>query len=59
MAEAWADAAAGCCAQVFSALDRAQRRMGFHHADLGLRNVMEHYPGVCALFHANARTFSK
>ncbi|GAB4817323.1 hypothetical protein N2152v2_004369 [Parachlorella kessleri] len=28
----------------FSALDRAQRRMGFHHADLGLRNVMEHYP---------------
>ncbi len=33
-----------CAAQVFSALDRAQRRMGFHHADLGLRNVMEHYP---------------
>ncbi len=29
---------------MFSALDRAQRRMGFHHADLGLRNVMEHYP---------------
>jgi hypothetical protein len=29
---------------VFSALDRAQRRLGFHHADLGMRNVMEHYP---------------
>ena len=31
-------------AQVFSALDRAQRKLGFHHADLGMRNVMEHYP---------------
>ena len=30
--------------QVFSALDRAQRAVGFHHADLGLRNVMECYP---------------
>ncbi|KAL4857795.1 NEDD8-activating enzyme E1 catalytic subunit [Chlorella vulgaris] len=30
--------------QVFSALDRAQRKLGFHHADLGMRNVMEHYP---------------
>eukprot|EP00887_Chlorella_sp_A99_P004151 scaffold23.g4151.t1 len=44
--------------QVFSALDVAQRKLGFHHADLGgchpetaaalrdaaMRNVMEHYP---------------
>ncbi|PSC70169.1 kinase-like superfamily isoform A [Micractinium conductrix] len=30
--------------QVFSALDRAQSRLGFVHADLGMRNVMEHYP---------------
>ncbi|KAI7840831.1 hypothetical protein COHA_005477 [Chlorella ohadii] len=30
--------------QVFSALDRAQRKLGFNHADLGMRNVMEHYP---------------
>ncbi|KAL4448591.1 hypothetical protein ABPG75_005810 [Micractinium tetrahymenae] len=30
--------------QVLSALDRAQRKLGFHHADLGMRNVMEHYP---------------
>lgn len=30
--------------QVFSALDRAQRSLGFNHADLGLGNVMEHYP---------------
>ena len=30
--------------QVFSALDRAQRTVGFLHADLGMRNVMEHYP---------------
>ncbi|EFN56122.1 hypothetical protein CHLNCDRAFT_144739 [Chlorella variabilis] len=30
--------------QVFSALDRAQRKLGFHHADLGMRNIMEHYP---------------
>lgn len=32
--------------QVFSALDRAQRKLGFHHADLGMRNVMEHYPSL-------------
>jgi hypothetical protein len=32
--------------QVFSALDRAQRALGFNHADLGLGNVMEHYPTV-------------
>jgi len=30
--------------QVLSALDRAQRSLGFNHADLGLGNVMEHYP---------------
>lgn len=30
--------------QVFSALDRAQRKLGFYHADLGMRNIMEHYP---------------
>jgi hypothetical protein len=30
--------------QTFSALDRAQRKLGFHHADLGMRNIMEHYP---------------
>ena len=35
---------AAACAQVFSALDRAQRKLGFYHADLGMRNVMEHYP---------------
>lgn len=32
--------------QVFSALDRAQRYLGFNHADLGLNNVMEHYPEI-------------
>lgn len=32
--------------QVFSALDRAQRFLGFNHADLGLNNVMEHYPEI-------------
>lgn len=32
--------------QVFSALDRAQRLLGFNHADLGLNNVMEHYPEI-------------
>jgi hypothetical protein len=32
--------------QVFSALDAAQRRTGFCHADLGLNNVMEHYPVI-------------
>lgn len=36
--------------QVFSALDRAQRRLGFNHADLGLRNVMEHYPKYVCLY---------
>ena len=30
--------------QVFTALDRAQRETGFFHADMGMRNVMEHYP---------------
>ncbi|KAL4423056.1 hypothetical protein ABPG77_005861 [Micractinium sp. CCAP 211/92] len=30
--------------QVLSALDRAQRKLGFDHADLGMRNIMEHYP---------------
>ena len=30
--------------QVFSALDVAQRKLGFFHADLGMRNVMEHFP---------------
>lgn len=32
--------------QVLSALDRAQRALGFNHADMGLGNVMEHYPVV-------------
>ncbi|EFN56123.1 expressed protein [Chlorella variabilis] len=32
--------------QSFSALDRAQRKVGFHHADLGMRNIMEHYPQI-------------
>jgi len=30
--------------QVFNALDRAERECGLFHADLGMRNVMEHYP---------------
>ena len=30
--------------QVLSSLDRAQRALGFNHADMGLGNVMEHYP---------------
>jgi hypothetical protein len=30
--------------QVFNALDRAERETGLFHADLGQRNVMEHYP---------------
>jgi hypothetical protein len=30
--------------QVFQALDRAQQKLGFDHADLGMRNIMEHYP---------------
>ena len=33
-----------CLYQVFSAMDRAQRKTGLHHADLGMRNVMENYP---------------
>lgn len=32
--------------QVFSALDTAQRKLGFHHADLGMRNIMEMYGTV-------------
>ena len=32
--------------QVFSALDRGQRALGFNHSDLGLNNVMEHYPSL-------------
>lgn len=30
--------------QLLSALDRGQRAVGFTHADMGLGNVMEHYP---------------
>ena len=30
--------------QLLSALDRGQRLLGFTHADMGLGNVMEHYP---------------
>jgi len=30
--------------QVLTSLDRAERETGFFHADLGQRNVMEHYP---------------
>jgi hypothetical protein len=30
--------------QVFTSLDRAERETGFFHADMGMRNVMEHYP---------------
>lgn len=30
--------------QVFQALDRSQQKLGFDHADLGMRNIMEHYP---------------
>lgn len=32
--------------QLLSALDRGQRLIGFTHADMGLGNVMEHYPEV-------------
>ena len=32
--------------QVFSALDKGQRQLGFSHADLGFRNIMEHYPST-------------
>ena len=41
------DSGVYCCIlglQVFSAMDRAQRKTGLHHADLGMRNVMENYP---------------
>ncbi|KDD73951.1 hypothetical protein H632_c1704p1, partial [Helicosporidium sp. ATCC 50920] len=34
--------------QSFTSLDRAQRALGFHHADLGMRNIMEHYPQLYA-----------
>lgn len=30
--------------QVLSALDKAQREVGFFHADMGMRNIMETYP---------------
>jgi hypothetical protein len=32
--------------QLLNALDRGQRLLGFTHADMGLGNVMEHYPEV-------------
>jgi hypothetical protein len=32
--------------QLLKALDRGQRMLGFTHADMGLGNVMEHYPEV-------------
>ena len=32
--------------QLLTALDRGQRLIGFTHADMGLGNVMEHYPEV-------------
>lgn len=32
--------------QVFTSLDRAERETGFFHADMGMRNIMEHYPEV-------------
>lgn len=32
--------------QLLKALDRGQRLLGFTHADMGLGNVMEHYPEV-------------
>jgi len=32
--------------QLLTALDRGQRLLGFTHADMGLGNVMEHYPEV-------------
>lgn len=30
--------------QVLTALDKAERRYGFHHCDFRLENVMEHFP---------------
>lgn len=35
-----------CCTvvQVLTALDKAERRYGFHHCDFRLENVMEHFP---------------
>lgn len=30
--------------EVFAALDKAERRFGFHHCDFRLENVMEHFP---------------
>jgi len=41
--------------QVFSALDRAQRALGFNHADLGLGNVMEHYPTLFPDVHETVK----
>jgi hypothetical protein len=32
--------------QTFTALDKAQRKFGFHHYDFRLDNVMEHTPTV-------------
>jgi hypothetical protein len=32
--------------QVLTSLDRAERETGFFHADMGMRNIMEHYPEV-------------
>ncbi len=32
--------------QLLTALDRGQRLLGFTHADMGLGNIMEHYPEV-------------
>ena len=42
--------------QVFSALDTAQRRTGFCHADLGLNNVMEHYPVITPMLEERQRS---
>lgn len=42
--------------QVFSALDTAQRRTGFCHADLGLNNVMEHYPVITSTLMEKQRS---
>jgi len=46
-----------CVLQVFSALDRAQRKLGFVHADLGMRNVMVSAPtstGCCSVLCCSA-----
>ena len=42
--------------QVFSALDTAQRLTGFCHADLGLNNVMEHYPVINPMLEEEQRS---